>query len=55
MDLFDTLTFAKILVRTTFLGTLSLTVPLQIYMKFENSGFRFFCPSSLDSSAKYDL
>jgi hypothetical protein len=28
MDLFDTLKFAKILVRTTFLGTLSLTVPL---------------------------
>jgi CTP-dependent riboflavin kinase len=27
MDLFDTLTFAEILGRTTFLGTLSLTVP----------------------------
>jgi hypothetical protein len=26
MDLFDTLTFAEILGRTTFLGTLSLTV-----------------------------
>jgi hypothetical protein len=29
MDLFDTLTFVEILVRTTFLGTLSLTVPLR--------------------------
>jgi hypothetical protein len=28
MDLFDTLTFAEILGRTTFLGTLSLTVPI---------------------------
>jgi hypothetical protein len=28
MDLFDTLTFAEILGRTTFLGTLSLTVPV---------------------------
>jgi hypothetical protein len=28
MDLFDTLTFVEILVQTTFLGTLSLTVPL---------------------------
>jgi hypothetical protein len=27
MDLFDTLTFAEIQVRTTFLDTLSLTVP----------------------------
>jgi hypothetical protein len=26
MDLFDTLTFAEILGRTTFLGTLSLTI-----------------------------
>jgi hypothetical protein len=27
VDLFDTLTFVEILVQTTFLGTLSLTVP----------------------------
>jgi hypothetical protein len=27
MDLFDTLTFVEIQVRTTFLGTLSLIVP----------------------------
>jgi hypothetical protein len=31
MDLFDTLTFAEILVGTTFLGTPTLTV-----LKFEN-------------------
>jgi hypothetical protein len=30
MDLFDTLTFAEIQVRTTFLGTLSLTVPIAL-------------------------
>jgi hypothetical protein len=28
MDLFDTLTWAEILVKTTFLGTPTLTVPL---------------------------
>jgi hypothetical protein len=29
--LFDTLTFAEIQVRTTFLGTLSLTVPKALF------------------------
>jgi hypothetical protein len=40
MDLFDTLTFAEILGRTTFLDTLSLTVlisiPLEQHSHFEN-------------------
>jgi hypothetical protein len=33
MDLFDTLTFVGILGRTTFLGTLSLTVPIGLGKK----------------------
>jgi hypothetical protein len=38
MDLFDTLIFAEILVRTTFLGTLSLNVP------WRNVTKHFFVP-----------
>jgi hypothetical protein len=36
MDLFDTLAFVEILVRTTFLGILSLTVP-RIYGSSQNA------------------
>jgi hypothetical protein len=59
MDLFDTLTFAEILGRTTFLGTLSLTalmmnfhvflflhVPNELSLNFVDC---FAEPSSLES------
>jgi hypothetical protein len=36
MDLFDTLTWAEILVKTTFLGTPTLIVPMDLHTKFQD-------------------
>jgi hypothetical protein len=41
MDLFDTLTWAEILVKTTFLGTPTLTIPTLEFLTFKF--FDTFC------------
>jgi hypothetical protein len=49
MDLFDTLTWAEILVKTTFLGTPTLTVLLDMKMDKKRSFVTVLCTGRVES------